>query len=446
MATINFSLSTKMDGKKKQVMVRFTHSKINQRAKSGIFVDPTYWDDKLQSVIMPRVRLMTDEMQKTINELREADARLRELKLFIEDSYHASPIAPTQDKEWLKGVVSLAIYGEQEENPMELDFWGVWDLFVNNKMVSPKRKQMYRAVANMLHRFESVKRKRTPSFTISLDGFTPFLLSEFETFLYNEEEYAEKYPDIYEGVRKSSRTGGINRGMNTISGRLEIFRTFYKWVEDRELSTNNPFAKYKIKQPVYGTPVYITKEERDTLLNAPMSTQSLEAVRDIFVFHTCIGCRVGDLLTFTKTHIIDDAIEYIAGKTEDNRPRTVRVPLNSIAKRILAKYEDPKRESLLPFISEQKYNTYIKRCFKEAGLTRIVTIPDTKTGKNKQVPICDYVSTHLARRTFAGILYEQVQDPNLISALTGHTDASRAFARYRTVTDKLKRQTVELLE
>jgi hypothetical protein len=117
MATINFTLSTKMDGRKKQVMVRFTHSKINQRAKSGIFVDPTYWDDTKQAVVMPRVRLMTEEMQRTISELREADSRLRELRLFIEDAYHASPISPAQDKEWLKGVVSLAIYGEQAEGP-----------------------------------------------------------------------------------------------------------------------------------------------------------------------------------------------------------------------------------------------------------------------------------------------------------------------------------------
>ena len=117
MATINFTLSTKMDGRKKQVMVRFTHSKINQRAKSGIFVDPTYWDDTTQSIVMPRVRLMNEEIRKTSSELREVDSRLRELRLYIEDSYHASPITPSRDKEWLKGVVSLAIYGEQEETP-----------------------------------------------------------------------------------------------------------------------------------------------------------------------------------------------------------------------------------------------------------------------------------------------------------------------------------------
>ena len=177
-----------------------------------------------------------------------------------------------------------------------------------------------------------------------------------------------------------------------------------------------------------------------------MPSQSLSAVRDIFIFQCCVGCRVGDLLKFTKDNIIDGAIEYVASKTRDNRPRTVRVPLNSIAKAILARHDDPKRAQLLPFISEQKYNIYIKKCFKIAGLTRTVTIPDTKTGQTKQVALCDYASSHMARRTFAGILYEQVQDPNLISALTGHTDASRAFARYRAVTDTLKRKTVELLE
>jgi hypothetical protein len=101
MATINFSLSTKQVGSKKQVMVRFTHSKINQRAKSGIFVDPTYWDEALQSVVMPRVRLVTDEIQKTITELREVDARLRELKLFIEDEFIKDLSAPASNPEWL---------------------------------------------------------------------------------------------------------------------------------------------------------------------------------------------------------------------------------------------------------------------------------------------------------------------------------------------------------
>jgi site-specific recombinase XerD len=393
---------------------------------------------------MPRVRLVTDEIQKTITELREVDARLRELKLFIEDEFIKDLSAPASNPEWLKEVVYVAINGEEEGK--EVDFFGAWELFISTKIVSDQRRKLYGTVRNILQRFEKVKQRTTKGFKLNLHTFLPILLSEFEKYLYDEDEYVEKYPDIFKGVRLCEGRGGVKRGANTVSGRLDIFRTFYKWAVDKELTKHDPFLKFHIKAPVFGTPIYITKEERDALLNKPMSTQSLSQVRDIFVFHCCVGCRVGDLLKFTKDNVIDGAIEYIAGKTADDRPLTVRVPLNSIASAIIDKYKDEKRKALLPFVSHQKYNDYIKRCFEEAGITRLVTVIDTKTCRNKQVRICDYVTTHMARKTFIGNLYAQVQDPNLIGALSGHVEGSKAFARYRHIDEDLKRKTVELLE
>ena len=130
----------------------------------------------------------------------------------------------------------------------------------------------------------------------------------------------------------------------------------------------------------------------------------------------------------------------------DDRPETVRVPLNRVALTILERYRDSKRKALLPFISAQKYNDYIKLCFREAGLTRIVTVYDSRTGEDRQVPLCDYAASHMARKTFIGNLYTKVQDPNLIGALSGHREGSKAFARYRHIDEDLKRKTVELLE
>ena len=238
----------------------------------------------------------------------------------------------------------------------------------------------------------------------------------------------------------------IKRGSNTITSRFSVFRAFCRWAVNRDLTANNPFSKYSIKQAVYGSPIYISKEERDMLSIAPMSTKSLEVVRDIFVLQCFIGCRVGDYFKMTKSNIVDGAIEYIAGKTADERPLTVRVPLTKKAKSIIAKYPDNEGDMLMPFISPQKYNDYLKICFREAGLKRIVTTLDSLTGKPKQVPICDIASSHMARRTFVGNLYKQVQDPNLIGTLSGHREGSKAFVRYRDIDEDLKRQTVELLE
>lgn len=444
MAMVYFSLSTKLLGGKKQVMVRFGGTGFNQRTKSGIYVNPTYWDDNTQGVTIPKPRLLTDELAAVIKELREVDNKLRELRLFIEDEYIKDSSAPSKNPNWLKEIVYVAINGE--EVVKEVDFWGAWDLFINTKIVSAQRRKLYTTVRTILARFEKVKQRTTKGFDFDLHTFSPILLSEFEKYLYEEDKYVDKYPDIFEGVRLCEGRGGVKRGANTVSGRLDIFRTFYKWAVEKDLTTHDPFLKFHIKAPVYGTPIYITKEERDALLNHPMSSKSLDVIRDIFVFHCCIGCRVGDLLKFTRDNVIDGAIEYIAGKTADDRPQTVRVPLNSIASAIIEKYKDEKRKPLLPFVSHQKYNDYIKKCFQEAGITRLVTVIDTKTGRNKQVRICDYVTTHMARKTFIGNLYSKVQDPNLIGALSGHKEGSKAFARYRHIDEDLKRKTIELLE
>ena len=38
-----------------------------------------------------------------------------------------------------------------------------------------------------------------------------------------------------------------------------------------------------------------------------------------------------------------------------------------------------------------------------------------------------------------------VKDPNLVGALSGHKEGSKAFARYRTIDDEMKKELVNLL-
>ena len=42
--------------------------------------------------------------------------------------------------------------------------------------------------------------------------------------------------------------------------------------------------------------------------------------------------------------------------------------------------------------------------------------------------------------------YKLVKDPNLVSALTGHVEGSRAFSRYRTIDIDMKKDLVKILE
>ena len=196
----------------------------------------------------------------------------------------------------------------------------------------------------------------------------------------------------------------------------------------------------------HGTPYYITVEELHKIYGTNLMRHPQLAVqRDIFVFQCLIGCRVGDLLKMTKSNLIDGAIEYIPRKTKEGRPLTVRVPLNQTAKEIAARYKGLDGDKLLPFISEQKYNLAIKRIFKAAGLKRLVTVINPTTREEEKRVLYEIASSHLARRTFVGNLYKQVKDPNLVGALSGHKEGSKAFARYRTIDDEMKKELVNLL-
>ena len=233
---------------------------------------------------------------------------------------------------------------------------------------------------------------------------------------------------------------------------MKKLRAFFRWAnglskEDpiEPYTRNNPFAMYRIIQEEYGTPYYITIEERNIIAAASLEG-SLAVSRDIFVFQCCIGCRVSDLWAMKKANVINGAVEYIPRKTKDGRPVTVRVPLNKQAMEIYNRYKDIEGDRLLPFPSQPQYNRAIKAVFEVAGINRLVTVLNPTTKEEEKRPIYEVASSHMARRTFVGNLYKQVKDPNLVGKLSGHKEGSQAFARYRDIDEDMKKELVSLLD
>ena len=139
-------------------------------------------------------------------------------------------------------------------------------------------------------------------------------------------------------------------------------------------------------------------------------------------------------------------ISYIPQKTKEGHPVTVYVPMNATVLEILKKYDYMKDEALVdnryskekqaqairdkmqdsnsdaplfPLIAQQRYNEYIKEVFRACGITREVSVINPTTGEVEQKSIADVASSHLARRTFIGNLYNKVQDPTLSAASAG---------------------------
>ena len=82
--------------------------------------------------------------------------------------------------------------------------------------------------------------------------------------------------------------------------------------------------------------------------------------------------------------------------------------MNSIAKEILARYKHLPFDELLPMISQQKYNVAIKKILKQAGIDRTVTWLNPTTGEPEPRPIYEVLSSHSARKAFAGYFIKSI--------------------------------------
>jgi integrase len=442
MATIYFTQSPKTDANgESEILIRFSHGKINQRAKSNIFLPSKYWNTQEERVSIPKARVLSSGTKQLIDDLNAKNERLATIAANILKGFTEADKSYIS-ADWLKTTIDKINFPEKYEavKKHRQSFFETFEEFLQKHPLSDGRKKHFRVVERALKRFELHKR-----ITLELDTVTPDTLRDFADFLKNECEIFKTYPHIYEQVPESRDPKP--RGQNTTNGMMTKLRTFIIWCRKEKKTANNPFECYSIDECAYGTPYYITIDERNKLYNTDLSSQPfLETQRDIFVFQCLIGCRVSDLYSLTKQNVINGAIEYIARKTKDGHPVTVRVPLNNIAKAILEKYTDTEGSVLFPFTYKQEYNEAIKSAFLIAGLTRSVTVLDPLTREMVIRPLNLIASSHLARRCFVGNLYKQVKDPNLVGALSGHKEGSRAFARYRDIDEDIKNELVKMLE
>ena len=444
MGSIKRSISKKVDQTgKAEILLRINIDRTHQqRIKSGIYITASRFRDG--EIIKPRAN------QKELQELNKTESELKDIENFILklcQDYEAEILT----KDFFIGAIESFRHPEKAEETPKGNFFVAFNEYIDTSGLSQTRLNNYRVLLRAMARYEAYKRKTAPKFNLSFENIDEKTLTAFVSFLKDEPTIFDKYPDLYDEIPAITRTQRkpkrpLPRGNNAISSILKRFRAFYNWAIKKGYTNNYPFAKFTMTAEQYGTPFYLSIEERNKLANFDFNKRpALATQRDIFIFQCLTGCRVSDLYRLTPASVMNGAIEYIPTKTKGERPEVVRVPLNQQAKEILSRYETQSEKPLLPFISSQKYNDAIKEMLKIAGINRIVTILNPTTGEEEKKPINEVASSHMARRTFIGNLYKKVKDPNLVGSLSGHKEGSKAFARYREIDDEIKRELIELI-
>ena len=148
----------------------------------------------------------------------------------------------------------------------------------------------------------------------------------------------------------------------------------------------NPFINYKGKE-VEVERAFLSMEEIETMFNKVLATDRLNLVKDIFLFSCFTGLAYADVKKLSRKNIgfgVDGERWIFINRTKtDTRSN---IPILPIAAVILDKYEDHpqvvNQEKLLPILSNQKMNAYLKEIADVCGITKELTY-------------------HIARHTFA---------------------------------------------
>jgi len=148
----------------------------------------------------------------------------------------------------------------------------------------------------------------------------------------------------------------------------------------------NPFINYKSKM-VEVERAFLSMEEIETMLNKVFVSDRLNQVKDIFLFSCFTGLAYADVKKLSRKNIaigVDgDRWIYINRTKTDTRSN---IPILPIASFLLEKYENHpqvvNQEKLLPILSNQKTNSYLKEIADACGINKELTF-------------------HIARHTFA---------------------------------------------
>ena len=227
---------------------------------------------------------------------------------------------------------------------------------------------------------------------------------------------------------------------STIGKQLSFLKWFLRWAFKKGLHQNNAYDSYKPKlKSTQKKIIFLTWEELNKLreFEIPAAKQALDRVRDVFLFQCFTGLRYSDVFNLRRSDIKGDHIEVTTVKTSDS----LIIELNNHSKAILDKYKDVvfEDDKVLPVITNQKMNDYLKELAELAGIDEPVR--QTYYRGNERIdevtPKYALLGTHAGRRTFICNALALGIPPQVVMKWTGHSDY-KAMKPYIDIADDIK--------
>jgi integrase len=360
---------------------RITLNKDRKQFTTGLFVNPIYWENKLQKVNS------IDDNYKFINaQIKQIQTKINNIALVFQLQGEICTLDNIYNKyigvEIKKKEYVLAYYKQYLAKIKKLVGLEIKDSTYN--------KFVY--VGNHLELFLKWKFKKTD---YPLEELSLQFLDDFDYYLKTE----KKQEQI------------------TINKTIQRLRAPIKQAISEGYLDRDPFVLHKSKT-VRKTVIFLTTEELKTLEDAVLQQKRLVIIQDLFIFCCYTGLAFNEMAHLEKQHIQIgfDGINWIKMKREKTQ-RQISIPILPKAQQIIEKYST-ENNRIFPSISNQKFNSYLKEIAEIIGIEKRLT-------------------HHIARKTFAStvLLYNDVP-MEIVSELLGHSKMSTTQESYGKIVQK----------
>lgn len=365
------------------IVIRITVNGEYERLNSTLSIEPELWDSKAAKAI--------GRTQKIL----DFNKRIDEIRYVLQDHYYELQkthgyVTAEMVKNAYMGITAKA------ESLMP-----IYDEFLaeTKKMVginrSDKTYQKYERCKRRVVEFMKEKYNRTD---IPLRELKPKFLTDFSVFL------ATKY----------------KCRQNTVYKFLQLLRMVIIKAQRDGISFPDPYLSYKMTQEKVDRG-YLSEDEVIAIATKEISIPRLDQVRDVFIFACYTGLAYSDLAQLRAENIkkMFDGKLWIVTHRQKTKTN-VNVPLLPMAEKILRKYEGKYLDGeLLPILSNQKTNAYLKEIADICGIEKNLTF-------------------HLARHTFATTMTLGKGVPiESVSKMLGHTNIQTTQIYARITNEKI---------
>lgn len=370
---------------KASIMVRLTINGETAQFSSKLEVEPDLWDVKGQ------------KMDGNSWNARQLNSLLENIRVSLRNHFHDIEMheaCVTAEK------VRNAFLGITIRQQTLLETFRKHNEDVQKLIGISKSAATYAKYDRCMRRLEEFMQAKYRIKDIALKEISHVFITDFETYLRTVSQCNE----------------------NTTAKFMQTFRMIIILAKNNGWILSDPFINYKIRLKKVDRG-YLTEPELKRILKKQFACKRLEQVRDIFIFSCFTGLAYIDVRNLTKDNIrtsFDGKLWIMTSRQKTNT--AVTVPLLKVPQAILKKYEGTQSDGrLLPVLSNQKLNSYLKGIADICGITKTITF-------------------HLARHTFATTMTLAKGVPiETVSKMLGHTNIITTQIYARITNDKIGR-------